>query len=169
MQKDTKTLIEELLSITESASKAVEKFKGLPAGQLNFKRDPRRWSVLECIEHLNRYSDYYLPEIEKALLSGKRRGPAPFYKSGLVGNYFAGLMRVRDGKVFRMRTPSEKNPAGSQLSISTLDRFLEQQELLKSLLHRARVRSYDNESTPFNWQIYRLQSRRHFSVFYIPY
>jgi hypothetical protein len=40
MQKDTKTLIEELLSITESASKAVEKFKRLAAGQLNFKRDP---------------------------------------------------------------------------------------------------------------------------------
>lgn len=28
MQKDNQTLIEELLSITESASKAVEKFKG---------------------------------------------------------------------------------------------------------------------------------------------
>ena len=37
-----------------------------------------------------------------------------------------------------MKTPGDKNPIGSKLTTLTLDRFLKQQEMLKSLLHQAR-------------------------------
>jgi len=37
-----------------------------------------------------------------------------------------------------MKTPIDKNPLGSQLSVTTIDRFLKQQEMLRSLLERAR-------------------------------
>lgn len=138
MQADNNTLVEELLALTAVCTAKVQQFKGLPEEQLNHKEDADRWSILECIEHLNRYGDYYLPEIQKAILSGKAGSAQSIFKSGLIGNYFANLMRVKNGKITKMKTPADKNPAGSQLTAITLDRFLKQQEMLTSLLEQAR-------------------------------
>ena len=67
METDNNTLINELLAVTEAATEKARKLRQLPESKLNFKEDPEKWSILECIEHLNRYGDYYLPEIEKAV------------------------------------------------------------------------------------------------------
>ena len=138
MQTDNNSLIEELLALTEKSTEAAKKFKGFSEGQLNFKTDPQKWSILECIEHLNRYGDFYLPEIEKSILSQNTNHAAPVFRSGMIGNYFANLMRVQNGKIYKMKTPADKNPLGSELNITTIDRFLKQQEMLKSLLNQSR-------------------------------
>ena len=138
MQTDNNTLINELLGLTEHSTNAVQKFKALTPVQLNFKTDPQSWSILECLEHLNLYGDFYLKELEKSLLNQKPVFPPPLYKSGIIGNYFANLMKVKNGRIVKMKTPADKNPAGSQLSGTTIDRFLKQQEMLKSLLNQAR-------------------------------
>ena len=138
MQTDNNTLIDELLKLAEAATTAVKRFKDLPESQLNFKEDPEKWSILECIEHLNRYGEFYLPEIEKAIVAHRSHKPVPVFKSGVVGNYFANLMRVKHGRILKMKTPADKNPLGSNLTIITIDRFLQQQELLTSLLTQAR-------------------------------
>lgn len=133
MKINKKALIKELLEITEQASNTVRQLKQLPVEKLNVKKNAEAWSALECIEHLNLYGDFYLPEIQKQILAS-RHANAPVFKSGVIGNYFAGLMKVQNGKVKKMKSPKDKNPAGSSLTITTLDRFLKQQELLKSLL-----------------------------------
>jgi hypothetical protein len=46
-------------------------------------------------------------------------------------------MRVREGKITKMKSPKDKNPIHSELSITTLDRFLRQQEHLLRLLKTA--------------------------------
>ncbi len=138
MQTDNNTLIDELLGLTEDSTLAVQKFKSLTPARLNFKTDPKRWSILECLEHLNLYGDFYLRELEKTLLNQRPVCPPPLYKSGIIGNYFANLMKVKNGRIIKMKTPTDKNPAGSQLSVTTIDRFLKQQEMLKSLLNQAR-------------------------------
>jgi hypothetical protein len=138
MQTDNNTLIEELLRIVENSSQAAKKFKELPDSQLNFRKNPRQWNILECIEHLNRYGEFYLPEIEKSIIAHRNSDDARVFKSGIFGNYFANLMKVKNGNIFRMKTPADKNPLGSQLTITTIDRFLKQLEMLKSLLNQAR-------------------------------
>lgn len=85
-----------------------------------------------------RYGDFYLPAIERAILSGDSVHASPVFTSGLIGDYFANLMRVKNGKIVRMKTPASKNPLGSELSVTTIDRFLKQQEMLRSLLERSR-------------------------------
>lgn len=137
MQIKTNLLMDELLQLTENASAAVKNFKALSYEQLNFKKSPEAWSILECIEHLNLYGDYYLLEIEQQILANKSNNADPVFKPGVIGNYFANLMRVKNGKVKKMRSPKDKNPANSALSITTLDRFLKQQELLRSLLSQS--------------------------------
>lgn len=138
MKTDNDTLIDELLALTEKCTRAVAAFRTIPYNELNYKPDPETWSALECIEHLNRYGNFYLPELDKSIRSQSAVGNRPVYKSGLFGNYFARLMKVRDGKIVKMRTPADKNPAGSQLSVNVLDEFIRQQEEMRSLLERAR-------------------------------
>jgi hypothetical protein len=104
---------------------------------LNRRESKDKWSALQCIEHLNLYGDFYLPEIEKQLLKNDRSPNAILFKSGWVGNYFANLMKVNNGKVKKMKSPKDKVPDPSSLSITTLDRFLKQQERLEKLLHQA--------------------------------
>lgn len=139
MQISNNILIEELLNLTESSIQSVKKFKELPLDQLNFKKSSNEWSILECIEHLNLYGDFYLPEIEKQILANKNKTEPSIFKSGIIGNYFAGLMKVKNGEIKKMKTPKDKNPLNTELTITTLDRFLKQQELLKSLLYRAKT------------------------------
>ena len=64
-------LIQDLQQLTNAASQRVSAFRSLPVTELNFKENPERWSILECIEHLNMYGDFYLPEIEKTDTCGK--------------------------------------------------------------------------------------------------
>lgn len=65
MKIEKKRLIDDLLKRTEESSLSAQKFKKLNAGDLNYKKSPDEWSILECIEHLNLYGDFYLPEIER--------------------------------------------------------------------------------------------------------
>lgn len=130
-------LIEDLIERTKEQLNKAEQFKQLSLEQLNWKKKPESWSVLECIEHLNLYGDFYLPEIELQLTNSKHIQPAEFFKSGLFGNYFAKMMLPKE-KVNKMKTFKDKNPAGSKLNIYTLDRFIEQQSRMLTLLNKAR-------------------------------
>ncbi|MGC1244102.1 MAG: DinB family protein [Chryseosolibacter sp.] len=150
MQTDNITLIEEMLTLTDKCSGAVRKFKELPESQLNYKKSPETWSILECIEHLNRYGDFYLPAMERAILNQSLKTSAPVFKSGLIGNYFANLMKIKNGKIVKMKTPADKNPLGSELNVTTIDRFLKQQEMLKSLLNQARQADLTKTKVPIS-------------------
>ncbi len=138
MQIQTELLLRELLDLTENSIHSVKKFKSLSPFQLNYKKSPTEWSILECIEHLNLYGDFYLPEMEKQILASKACTKSYVFKSGLIGNYFANLMKANNGKIKKMKSPSDKNPLNSTLTLLTLDRFLKQQELLKLLLDQAK-------------------------------
>lgn len=137
MQIETRLLIEDLLSRAEKSTKVVKQLKELTFEQLNYKKSATEWSVLECIEHLNLYGDFYLPEIEKQILAQKNKSQSTVFKSGFIGNYFANLMQVKNGKVKKMKSPKDKNPSNSLLTKTTLDRFLKQQQRLTSLFSQA--------------------------------
>lgn len=137
MQTDSKQLINDLLLLTDNLTARVQQLKALDISKLNYKQNSGKWSVLECIEHLNLYGDYYLPEIEQRILAQRPGSNTPVFKSGLLGNYFANLMRA-EAVPGKMKSPKDKNPANSALTITTIDRFLKQQERLKALLMQAK-------------------------------
>lgn len=139
MQINKHQLIAELLALTEQSITVVKRFKTLSTNQLNFKNTVQQWSILECIEHLNLYGDFYLPEMQKQLLESTPKGNSEIFKAGVIGNYFAGLMKTENGKIKKMKSPKDKNPANSILTVTTLDRFMKQQELLKTILNQAQA------------------------------
>ena len=137
MQIENNQLIDELLERMKKCTRMVKRYEALSVRQLQFKNGDR-WSILECLEHLNLYGDFYLVEIEKQIVTNPRRNTATKFKSGILGNYFANLMEVREGKITKMKSPKDKNPSNKDLSITTINRFLKQQEQLVNLLNQCR-------------------------------
>jgi len=138
MQTTNNLLVDELIAITDRCTEAVKQFSSLSPARINHRSSDNSWSILECIEHLNLYGDFYLPEIERRLLEQKPAMGKLVFKSGLLGNYFANLMKVKEGKLKKMKSPKDKNPVHRELAVTTIDRFLKQQQKLKDLLERSR-------------------------------
>jgi hypothetical protein len=136
MQMDSKIVLTELTNIVAQTKPIVRRFQQLTATELNHKPRANSWSILECVEHLNRYGDFYLPEIEQQMLKAKP-GHYPVFKAGWLGNYFANLMNMKKRSMKKLKSPADKNPANSQLNSTTLDRFLKQLEKLEALLQQA--------------------------------
>lgn len=132
MQSDK--LIQELRQISGSNLKDVQDFKKLSTDQLNLRESDDSWSILECIEHLNRYGDFYIPEMEKQLKKHVHFAKAEKFKTGFIGNYFARTMLPGSKKI---KTFKSMNPIGSELTATVLDKFIQQQEKLLELLETA--------------------------------
>ena len=137
MEYENNMLINDLLRRAQECTSKVKQFETLNIEQLRFKEEGR-WSILECLEHLNLYGDFYLVEIEKQILKNQHRHAIRF-KSGLLGNYFANLMEVKNGKITKMKAPKDKNPVDASLSVTTISRFLKQQDQLVTLLNQCRT------------------------------
>ena len=130
-------LLSELIEMTKEIASRSKKFYQLSKEELNFKINEDKWSILECLEHLNRYGDFYLPEIENSIQNSKKPIEDEF-KSGFLGNYFAKSMLPKE-KPNKMKTFKSMNPIGSDLDKSTLDKFINQQETLIKLLEQAKT------------------------------
>ena len=59
----------------------------VPAGRWTERPAPERWSIAECVAHLNLTTEGFRPLVEVALAEGRRRGgPAPQrYRRDLIG------------------------------------------------------------------------------------
>jgi hypothetical protein len=129
-------IIAELSEYTKNFIEYAENLKKSSLDELNWRQRVDSWSVLECLEHLNLYGDYYLPEIKKSLNNHQTK-PLRHFKSGFLGDYFANSMLPKE-KLNKMNTFKDKNPIHSALTYSTIDRFLTQQHELLTLLETAK-------------------------------
>lgn len=129
-------LIEDLIERTKYCLNEAEKLLQNDLKTLNHKQDEKSWSALEAIEHLNRYGDFYLPEIKQRMENDSRPKLITF-KTGKLGNYFAKSMLPKE-KLNKMKTFRSMNPLNSQLGKSTLEKFIQQQQTMLELLKIAR-------------------------------
>jgi len=150
MQFENKTLIHELLLLSHQSTQAALQFKNLPIEQLNFRETENSWSALQCLDHLNKYGEFYLPEIDKQILNNPVQNQQLSFKSGVLGNYFANLMQVKSGQLKKMKSPKDKAPSNSGLTLITIDKFLKQQERLIQLLTDAQAINLTTAKTPIS-------------------
>jgi hypothetical protein len=94
------------------------------------------WNALECIEHLNRYGEFYLPEIRKRIAQSPFP-PSATFKAGMLGNYFAKSMEPKAG-TRKMKTFKDKDPIHTSLNRQCIETFIEQQHEMLALLESAR-------------------------------
>lgn len=128
--------IELLIEQTKQIIDEVETLKNYDLHTLTWKKDKLSWSILECIEHLNLYGDFYLPQMESKIKNSATKNDIEF-KSGFLGNYFAKSMLPKE-KINRMKTFKNKNPLNATLDKVVIDKFINQQTKLLSLLNEAR-------------------------------
>lgn len=96
------------------------------------------WNAIECIEHLNRYADFYHPEIRKRI-DESAHPAAKTFKSGFLGDKFAKSLLPRPPeKLNHMKTFAVMNPKGEVADRGIIRRFLAEQETLLNLLEDAR-------------------------------
>lgn len=125
-------LIQKQIEQTKEIINQVEKLKHLDIKTLTWKENETSWSILECLEHLNLYGDFYFPQIERKINNSTTKNELVF-KTGMLGNYFAKSMLPKE-KLNKMKTFKDKNPIHSKLDTSVLNKFLSQQIKLLDLL-----------------------------------
>lgn len=92
------------------------------------------WSIAQCLEHLNSYSRYYLPRIEKAI-SVNNKSVDDFYKSSWLGTYFIGMMNP--GKNKKYKAAAAHQPASIVDAHAVVAEFIKHQEQLLLLLRKS--------------------------------
>jgi len=145
MKFNSEQLISSLLEITRKNLNLAENLNKKSEEALNRKADPNSWSALECIEHLNRYGVFYLPEILEKINTSKHQRNENF-KSNWLGNYFSNSMMYKE-KLNKMTTFKSMNPIGSKLEKSILETFISQQKTTLELLDKARSVSLTRTKT----------------------
>ncbi len=132
----SENLIASLIAQTTQNIKEVEQLKTLDLHTLTWKKSQESWCILECVEHLNLYGEFYLPEIARQIAAANPQTDLEF-KSGFLGNYFASSMLPKE-KLNKMKTFKDKNPLNAQLDKTALDKFIDQQLQLLDLLNQSK-------------------------------
>ena len=141
MQK-TSEYLNQLIYSVEHIIETVQKItRTYSTQELKQRPAPERWSVLDCLEHLSLYGDFYLPVFEKTIHKGfqQNKKPNANYQPGWLGNFFVNSMKPKGTKIPNpMKTFKDKNPVLTSVPDDAVERFLSQQEQLLTLLKNAR-------------------------------
>lgn len=114
---------------------AVKELKHLPASTLNWKENSEKWSILECLEHLNRYSAYYNNALRISISRAKTSSDNFNVKSTWLGKKFIAMMHPDN--TTKHKTFARMNPIHSSLTKEVIDTFLTNQDDLLDLIKAA--------------------------------
>ncbi len=152
---NTITLIDSLEAATESIlNKAIAEWQLTPANVLNQQPAPGKWSAAQCLDHLNSYGHYYLPQLQKAIQQAKQKQQYTTlnFKSGWLGNYFTNLMKpTATGSITKkMKSPKNHLPAANLDAAAVVATFIQQQENFLLLLRAARAINLNTVRVPIS-------------------
>jgi uncharacterized damage-inducible protein DinB len=121
---------------TEAIIQSVEtKFNSLSDDKLNAKPARDRWSILECFEHLNLYSQYYLTALEVAVGKSSAASELADLKYTWIGKKSIAMMHPSNTK--KQKTFKKMIPAKSQLTRDVLATFLNDQQRILRLIAKS--------------------------------
>jgi hypothetical protein len=139
--------LEQLSQMTNNQKYAViTAFVPLDLSLLNFKPAPDSWSILECLEHLNRYSRYYNPVLAKAIAKNSDGNYLRTISYSWLGKKSLDMVRPDNGK--KNKTVKHMNPNNSQLGREAMEEFLDHQTELLQLLDKAKGANLSKKAIP---------------------
>jgi hypothetical protein len=128
-----------LSELDASDETAKELLVGLTPERLNWQPASAVWSVGQCLDHLCRTNEVYLPPISRSL-AGKPSSPVPEITPGWFGRWFLRNYVEPSTKTRRAAAPKVIAPA-ALVESSVLDRFLTSNQAVRQLVSLAS--SYD--------------------------
>lgn len=141
-------LLEQLQADTRQLILQANYLKTTDPGILLQEPAAGKWSVIQVLEHLNSYGNYYLLAIERSLKQDK---PAnDLFKPGWLGDYFTKLMKPGENGTIahKMQSPKDHRPHRYPDAFPVLTTFLEQQHYLLELLESAKKKNIGSIRTP---------------------
>lgn len=125
-------LLDDLIIYTRNHLAFLNDLDKIQYEKLNERLSVDSWSVLECLQHLILYGDFYLPEIEARINRSNTKSKVDF-KPDILGNYFAKSMFPKE-KLNKMKTFNSMNPIGVALDKSVVTTLKFQLEKMLDLL-----------------------------------
>lgn len=156
----TGALLQELERLSTRLSEIIERdFEPLSRDQLNWRPAPQKWSILECLLHLNYFAGHYFPPIQKALQAGRNTRPATHFTSSWLGEHYLQKYRLPIDNQLKRRleappqyAPPESAPQHSDLSPKeVLHTFEQHQKQLLEFLRQAHLINLQRISVPAFW------------------
>ncbi len=134
-----------LRQFEEAIQTAQHLVEGLSRKQLEWKEGPDRWSIAECLSHLNVTADQYYPAIDRSMRRARERGllgKGPF-RHGFLMNRFIAMLEPPPGRSFK--APRNFKPRARNLANEIGIFFAHQEAIMKRVrqadgLDLARVR-----------------------------
>ncbi len=110
---------------------------GIDNEAFNWKPEERRWSICECLDHLNISAGLYLPLIDKALAKSRSQGLLGYVpaRRSLIGGWI--IRFIEPPPNGRARAPKVFRPQGGQLLESVVPRFMDLQDQVVEWLRQA--------------------------------
>jgi hypothetical protein len=149
----------------ETAQTRLDKLAdNIPDAAWEERTEPAKWSVAECIAHLNLTSEAYIPRIRAAIAEAKAMNApkAKSYRKDFAGGFFALMVgpipmlgKIRIGKV---KTTADFLPKGRHPKQDTLATFKRDQDALIELvregeglpLDKVKIKSPFGEKVSYN-------------------
>jgi hypothetical protein len=94
------------------------------------------WSVLQIVEHLNTYNNYYVPKIEALIVKGVYSSSIT-YKPGMLGNYFVKMMQPVNGAVTKKYKAAKQHLPKSITDKTVIEIYIKGQQQLSDLIDRS--------------------------------
>jgi hypothetical protein len=127
-------------------------FGSLTTEQMNWKPDPKTWSIAQNIEHLIIINSSYFPVI-RSVKEGTYSPPF-IAKFGFIASFFSNMLHraVKPNRKWKSKTMPMWKPTRGDIKAGILDRFEDHQEELKRVIEDTKGAAADGAiiSSPAN-------------------
>ncbi|MEQ8910083.1 MAG: DinB family protein [Vicingaceae bacterium] len=130
-------VLQELSEYVEQHLNFAQTLKSKKVSTLKHQPKEGAWNALQCIEHLNRYGEFYLDECGQKINQAKKVQGVREFKPGFWGKLFTKIMLPKKNMI-KMKTFADKNPEAENMDKEVLDTFINQQKAWLSLLDKAK-------------------------------
>lgn len=134
MNSELEGYADQLLSVRQDAPGLAA---GLSTEQFNWRPAPNRWSIAECLGHLNVAARLFMPTFDEAIAAGRQKGqtnPGPFAYPFLQRSF---VRLMEPPPAIRVRTPGSFTPVYGATPDAVINDFLGWQDQFLTRLQQA--------------------------------
>ena len=134
MNADTQSMLEQLEAIKQEGAAVAA---GLSDAQFNWQPGPGRWSIAQCLAHLNFGIHEVLPAFDRAIAEGRAKGktaPGPF-RYGWFSRFMVREMEPPPRR--RMATPMKGSAGEYHRAAEVLPEFVRLRDELGRRVHES--------------------------------
>ncbi|HLW40066.1 MAG TPA: DinB family protein [Brumimicrobium sp.] len=151
----TESLLDDLINITQSDTTYIQKkCLHLREHQLLWRPSKESWNIKEILAHLNSYSEYYNDLLIKKLNKHKTKVSKEYFVSSPLGRSAWKSMKLgRANNVkrkFRATKPYNPTLSPELITEDVMERFLNHQEEMVSILETAKVANLKKIKIPMS-------------------